>query len=98
MNTLQQWPQTSGEENGYTGIYICPVCSLRRRLPLPYRKEYLSTLLKFSSNRLFRARHVRCLRCHSRMLLEKILDSQGKLVLDSSHWLHSEIQRLREFS
>jgi hypothetical protein len=72
-------------------IYYCPNCRKNTKKLLPYDKEYFLKLYSLLQNTLFDYHPIVCKRCFQRMLLNKVLDFDGNIILNTNRLLNSGI-------
>ncbi len=65
------------------GIYICPLCNKTVQQKLPYSVNQLPLVIRLTQNRMLHTRPVNCPRCQRKMWLSRVLNREGKLILDA---------------
>lgn len=84
-----EFKTTERSKNKLFAVYYCPNCRQYSKKILPYQREYFLRLYSLLKNSMFDSHPILCKKCSGSMLITKVVDAHGDLVVDVRSLLDS---------
>ncbi len=85
---LREFLQVPENNRDWKGLYLCPVCVEKEVRILPYGEKQIMAMIRLSTNTLLNDEPPLCPICRRPLLLSRVYDPHGTIILDSREVLH----------
>jgi hypothetical protein len=75
--------------NKLVALYFCPNCGKTSKKLLPYERRHFLKVYSLLQNTIFDSHPIRCKRCFQKMMLKRVIDTVGNIILDTHQLLNS---------